>query len=72
VYRSGSMTTFSGFADGDAKFWKGLAKKNERAWFNAHKAEFEEGWNAPMKLLLADVRSGMSERPRSSPRPVTT
>lgn len=55
------MTTFKGFADGDAKFWKGLAKKNERAWFNAHKAEFEEGWNAPMKLLLADVRAAIDK-----------
>jgi uncharacterized protein (TIGR02453 family) len=50
------MTTFTGFADSRATFWKGLAKNNDRAWFAAHKAEFEEGWNAPMKLLLADVR----------------
>ena len=49
------MTTFSGFADAGAKFWKGLAKNNDRAWFAAHKADFEDGWNTPMKLLLADV-----------------
>ena len=53
------MTAFAGFADGDAKFWKALAKKNERAWFNAHKAEFEEGWNAPMKQLLGDVHDAI-------------
>jgi uncharacterized protein (TIGR02453 family) len=50
------MTRFEGFADNDGKFFKALAKKNERAWFQAHKTEFEEGWNAPMKLLLSEVK----------------
>jgi uncharacterized protein (TIGR02453 family) len=53
------MTSFQGFGDADAKFFKALAKKNERAWFQAHKNEFEEGWNAPMKLLLAQVREAI-------------
>lgn len=48
---------FEGFADRDAKFWKTLAKKQDRDWFAAHKAEFEEGWNRPMKALLEDVRA---------------
>jgi uncharacterized protein (TIGR02453 family) len=50
------MGRFEGFADAGATFFKALAKKNERDWFLAHKVEFEEGWHAPMKLLLADVR----------------
>lgn len=49
------MTSFEGFADKDGRFFKALAKNNERAWFLAHKAEFEEGWNQPMKALLSDV-----------------
>jgi len=53
------MPTFEGFADANGKFFKALAKKNEREWFQAHKDEFEEGWNAPMKLLLADVRASI-------------
>jgi uncharacterized protein (TIGR02453 family) len=53
------MTRFEGFADNDAKFFKALAKKNDRAWFQAHKSEFEEGWNAPMKLLLSEVREAI-------------
>jgi uncharacterized protein (TIGR02453 family) len=53
------MTAFEGFADADAKFFKALAKKNEREWFQAHKAEFEEGWNTPMKLLLEQVREAI-------------
>jgi uncharacterized protein (TIGR02453 family) len=53
------MTRFEGFADAGAKFFKSLAKKNDRAWFQAHKGEFEEGWNAPMKLLLEEVKEAI-------------
>jgi uncharacterized protein (TIGR02453 family) len=53
------MPRFEGFADAGAKFFKSLAKKNERQWFLSHKSEFEEGWNAPMKLLLEDVRAAI-------------
>jgi len=55
------MSKFEGFADGDAKFFKSLAKKNNREWFLAHKAAYEEGWNAPMKLLLEDVRAAIDK-----------
>ena len=50
---------FSGFADANAKFFQLLAKHQDRAWFQAHKAEFEAGWQAPMKELLAEVRAGI-------------
>jgi uncharacterized protein (TIGR02453 family) len=53
------MARFEGFADGNAKFFKAIAKKNDRAWFQAHKTEFEEGWNVPMKLLLAEVKEAI-------------
>lgn len=53
------MNRFEGFADPNARFFKSLAKKNERAWFLAHKDEFEQGWNAPMKALLAEVRGAI-------------
>jgi uncharacterized protein (TIGR02453 family) len=56
------MTAFEGFADGDRKFFKRLAKNNERAWFVEHKAEFEEGWNGPMKLLLAEVKAAIDAK----------
>jgi uncharacterized protein (TIGR02453 family) len=55
------MEQFTGFADSGAKFFKALAKKNEREWFLAHKTEFEQGWNAPMKLLLAEVRDAIDK-----------
>src|ERR1051325_1546760 len=50
------MTRFEGFPDSEGKFFKQLAKNNRREWFQAHKAEFEDGWNAPMKALLGEVR----------------
>ena len=50
---------FEGFADPNAKFFKLLAKNQDRAWFQAHKAEFEAGWQSPMKELLAEVRAGI-------------
>ncbi|MEI9935967.1 MAG: DUF2461 domain-containing protein [Pseudomonadota bacterium] len=51
--------SFAGFADANAKFFQLLAKHQDRAWFQAHKAEFEAGWQAPMKELLAEVRAGI-------------
>jgi uncharacterized protein (TIGR02453 family) len=53
------MTAFDGFADAEGKFFRALAKRNERPWFLAHKAEFEEGWNAPMKSLLGELRTAI-------------
>jgi uncharacterized protein (TIGR02453 family) len=53
------MGEFTGFADGDARFFKRLAKNQDRAWFQEHKAEYEEGWSIPMKALLGDVRAAV-------------
>jgi len=47
---------FEGFADGGGRFFRALARHQDRAWFQAHKAEYEDGWARPMKLLLAEVR----------------
>lgn len=55
------MEPFRGFADGQAKFFKRLAKNNEREWFQAHKAEFEAGWNRPMAALLAGVKQRIDD-----------
>ncbi|MGO9835050.1 MAG: DUF2461 domain-containing protein [Polyangiaceae bacterium] len=53
------MGRFEGFADAEGKFFKSLAKNQKREWFLAHKGEFEEGWNQPMKDLLADLRAAI-------------
>jgi uncharacterized protein (TIGR02453 family) len=52
---------FTGFADADAKFFRALAKHQNREWFQAHKQEFDEGWLAPMKALLGDVRAAVDD-----------
>jgi uncharacterized protein (TIGR02453 family) len=50
---------FAGFADSNAKFFRLLSKNQDRAWFQAHKTEFETGWQSPMKELLHEVRAGI-------------
>jgi uncharacterized protein (TIGR02453 family) len=47
---------FEGFADAAGSFFKKLAKNQNKEWFTAHKAEYEEGWHAPMQALLSEVR----------------
>lgn len=48
---------FTGFADREARFFRALAKHQTRAWFAEHRAEYEDGWLAPMQALLAEVRA---------------
>src|SRR5215510_5995740 len=47
---------FEGFADRDGRFFRALARNQRREWFAAHQQEYEEGWHAPMKALLGEVR----------------
>src|SRR5919201_3123359 len=47
---------FQGFADRDGRFFRTLARNKRREWFEAHRREYEDGWLAPMKALLAEVR----------------
>ncbi len=53
---------FDGFADREARFFKALAKNQNREWFAAHKDEYERGWLGPMKTLLAEVREKLAPR----------
>src|SRR3954469_10869726 len=46
---------FEGFAGADMKFFRALSRHQDRTWFAAHKAEYEEGWVRPMTALLAEV-----------------
>jgi uncharacterized protein (TIGR02453 family) len=50
---------FRGFPDARGDFFLALALHNDRDWFQAHRAEYEEGWAAPMAALLAEVRDGL-------------
>lgn len=50
---------FLGFADAEMRFFRALAKHQDRDWFAEHKAEYEEGWAAPMAALLGEVRDAV-------------
>ena len=54
--RLAAPTRFEGFADADARFFRTLAKHQRREWFQAHRAEYDDGWVTPMRLLLAELR----------------
>ncbi len=47
---------FRGFADASGRFFLALSLHNDRDWFRAHRAEYDEGWASPMGALLAEVR----------------
>lgn len=51
---------FAGFADTQARFFRALAKNQNREWFLAHRDEYERGWKQPMEALLDEVRDGLA------------
>ena len=51
---------FRGFPDARGDFFLALALQNDRDWFNAHRAEYEQGWAAPMASLMDEVHAGLS------------
>jgi uncharacterized protein (TIGR02453 family) len=51
---------FTGFADRDGAFFRSLTRHQRRDWFEAHRAEYEQGWLGPMKALLAEVRERLA------------
>jgi uncharacterized protein (TIGR02453 family) len=52
---------FDGFADARLSFFRSLAKHQDREWFAAHKAEYEEGWHKPMLALLGEAREALDK-----------
>ena len=65
------MSTY--FTEASFKFLRGLARHNERAWFLAHKAEYDTHVRAPFQRLLADlvpVIAEISSNYRVDPKPV--
>ncbi|HSA96315.1 MAG TPA: DUF2461 family protein, partial [Acidobacteriota bacterium] len=47
--------TFSGFRKGTLRFFSELRKNNNRAWFEAHRASYEENVMAPAKLFVTGL-----------------
>jgi uncharacterized protein (DUF2461 family) len=48
------MTTY--FTDKSFKVLRALARNNERAWFQAHKADYDAHVRGPFQALLADLQ----------------
>jgi uncharacterized protein (TIGR02453 family) len=46
---------FTGFTRDAFSFWKGLERHNNRGWFQAHKAQYEQAVRRPMQLLIDEL-----------------
>ena len=53
---------FEGFTPQTSEFMWELAFHNERPWFQAHKEQFEQLLNQPLKALAADTAAMMAQR----------
>lgn len=61
------------FTDKTFKFLRGLARNNEREWFQAHKDDYEQFLKLPFQRLIADVQPDLlavSEHYRADPKGV--
>jgi len=46
---------FAGFPPGALRFLRGIARHNEKAWFEAHRADYEQGVKAPLAALVEEI-----------------
>ena len=51
---------FNGFSPHSLAFFERLAANNSKAWFEAHRAEYEEHLLEPLKALVSDLAEPMS------------
>ena len=49
------------FSDASFKFLRGLARHNDKTWFAAHKAEYEEHVRQPFLRLIADLQPALAQ-----------
>ncbi|MFC7378079.1 DUF2461 domain-containing protein [Brevundimonas sp. GCM10030266] len=54
--------TFSGFAPADLAFLTGLAANNDRDWFAAHRAAYDDGLKPALAALIADTSTACAAR----------
>jgi uncharacterized protein (TIGR02453 family) len=61
------------FTEKTFRFLRALARNNERAWFHAHKQDYDDHVRAPLQRLLIDLQPDLAEVSlhfRADPRPV--
>jgi uncharacterized protein (TIGR02453 family) len=66
-----AMATY--FSDASFKFLRGLARHNDKTWFNDHKAQYEDHVRQPFLRLLTDLQpdlAAVSLHFRSEPKTV--
>ncbi len=51
--------TFNGFSPKALAFFEGLAASNDKQWFEAHRADYEQYLLAPLKALVSDLAGPM-------------
>jgi uncharacterized protein (TIGR02453 family) len=49
------MSMFGGFPKGTAKFLRGLSKNNEKAWFEAHRGDYQTGYVEPALAFVEAI-----------------
>lgn len=52
-------TAFTGFSPNSLAFFEGLTANNNRAWFEAHRDEYENYLLNPLKALVSDLAAPM-------------
>jgi uncharacterized protein (TIGR02453 family) len=65
------MSTY--FTDKTFRFLRALARNNERAWFHAHKQDYDDHVRAPLQRLVTELQPHLAEvtlQFRADPRPV--
>src|SRR5690349_10640484 len=53
---------FAGFSTQDLRFLTGLAANNDRAWFTAHRAVYDEGLKPAVGKLIAALNPAFAAR----------
>lgn len=56
-----SAADFTGFGPGAFRFFRGLAKHNEKGWFEAHRDEYEREVRLPMRALIEEVDARLGD-----------
>src|SRR5713226_10233931 len=58
---------FTGFDKGQVRFFRQLARRQDRDWFKEHKGEYEALAEQPMKDLVDDLHRALARQYKSFP-----
>ena len=55
VARGAPLSAFSGFTPAAQRFFRDLARNNDKAWFESHRSAYERALREPMKALIQAI-----------------